>query len=515
MALLQIDGLCMSYAGPVLQDVNLTLDKGEVRVLAGENGAGKSTLSKIICGLVTPKAGRMLLDGAPYAPGNRQQAESLGVRIVMQELNLVNTLSIAENLCLRALPQRFGFIERKKMQTLALGMMARVGLGALNPATLVGELGVGQRQMIEIAANIGGTGEGGDGAGGDGGAACKLLILDEPTAMLTDREVDLLFAQIAVMKQAGVGILYISHRLDETRRIADSISVLRDGLVVGTHAASQITIPEVVTLMVGREVGERLERPPVNPSAKPVSLKVANLCRADAVKDVSFEVKGGEIYGIAGLVGSGRSETLRLIYGADQRDSGQIWVSGKLCKINNPQQAVQHSIAMVSEDRKEQGLLLPQSVRVNTTLAGIGQVARAGWLKLQQESEVAQRIGQLMALRAHSVEQAVGELSGGNQQKVAIGRWLHRECDVMLFDEPTRGIDVGAKFEIYKLMADLAAQGKALVVVSSDLIELLLLSDRIGVMSAGQLVRSFSRAEATQDAILQAAFSGYVSAAAA
>jgi ribose transport system ATP-binding protein len=515
VALLQIDGLCMSYAGPVLQDVNLTLDKGEVRVLAGENGAGKSTLSKIICGLVTPKAGRMLLNGAPYAPGTRQQAESLGVRIVMQELNLINTLSIAENLCLRALPQRFGFIERKKMQTLALGMMARVGLGALNPATLVGDLGVGQRQMIEIAANIGDSG-GADGTGGtDGKDACKLLILDEPTAMLTDREVDLLFAQIAVMKQAGVGILYISHRLDETRRIADSISVLRDGLVVGTHAANQITIPEVVTLMVGREVGERLERPPVKASAKPVSLKVENLCRADAVKNVSFEVKGGEIYGIAGLVGSGRSETLRLIYGADQRDSGQIWVSGKLCKINNPQQAVQHSIAMVSEDRKEQGLLLPQSVRVNTTLAGIGQVARAGWLKLQQESEVAQRIGQLMALRAHSVEQAVGELSGGNQQKVAIGRWLHRECDVMLFDEPTRGIDVGAKFEIYKLMADLAAQGKALVVVSSDLIELLLLSDRIGVMSAGQLVRNFSRAEATQDAILQAAFSGYVSAAAA
>ena len=492
--LLQIDGLCMSYAGPVLQDVQITLRAGEVRVLAGENGAGKSTLSKIICGLVTPKAGSMQLNGAPYAPTTRQDAERLGVRMVMQELNLVNTLSIAENLCLRHIPQRFGFIERKKMHALAAQMMAQVGLGGLDPGTLVAELGIGQRQMIEIAGNI--------------SADCKLLILDEPTAMLTDREVDLLFVQIERLKQQGVGILYISHRLDETRRIADSISVLRDGLVVATHAANEISIPEVVKLMVGREVGERLERPVCAQSL--TSLKVQNLTRGEAVKNVSFHAQGGEIFGIAGLVGSGRSETLRLIFGADAREQGEIFVDGKLCDIRDPQQAVQHGIAMVSEDRKEQGLLLPQSVRVNTTLAGIGQVARAGWLKLTQERQVAERIGASMNLRASSVEQPVGELSGGNQQKVAIGRWLHRECNVMLFDEPTRGIDVGAKFEIYKLMADLAAQGKALVVVSSDLIELMLLCDRIGVMSAGQLVKTFSRAEATQDAILEAAFSGYV-----
>lgn len=492
--LLQIDGLCMSYAGPVLQDVQIKLRAGEVRVLAGENGAGKSTLSKIICGLVNPKAGRMQLNGMPYAPANRQDAEQHGVRMVLQELNLVNTLSIAENLCLRHIPQRFGFIERKKMHALAHEMMAQVGLAGLNPGTLVGELGIGQRQMIEIAGNI--------------SADCKLLILDEPTAMLTDREVDLLFVQIERLKCQGVGILYISHRLDETRRIADSISVLRDGVVVATHAAKEISIPDVVKLMVGREVGERLERPACAQSR--TSLRVSNLCRGEAVKNVSFEAQGGEIFGIAGLVGSGRSETLRLIFGADARDAGEIFVDGKPCEIRDPQQAVRHGIAMVSEDRKEQGLLLPQSVRVNTTLSGIAQVARAGWLKLLEERSVATRIGALMNLRASSVEQAVGELSGGNQQKVAIGRWLHRECDVMLFDEPTRGIDVGAKFEIYKLMADLAAQGKALVVVSSDLIELMLLCDRIGVMSAGQLVKTFSRAEASQDAILEAAFSGYV-----
>jgi ribose transport system ATP-binding protein len=493
-ALLEIDGLCMSYAAPVLQNVALRLAAGEVRVLAGENGAGKSTLSKIICGLVTPQAGQMRLLGQPFAPANRQAAEAHGVRMVMQELNLVGTLTIAENLCLSHLPQRFGFIDRAAMRARAVQMMAQVGLQGLDPNTPVAELGVGQQQMIEIATNI--------------SQECKVLILDEPTAMLTDREVDLLFVQIERLKRQGVAILYISHRLDETRRIADSISVLRDGVVVGTHAADAISIPEVVKLMVGREVGERLER-----SAAPVSrtaLRVEKLCRGEFVKNVSFSASGGEIFGIAGLVGAGRSETLRLIFGADPLDSGAIFLNQQKVTIRDPQQAVAHGIAMVSEDRKEQGLLLPQSVRVNTTLAGVKQVARAGWLNLMQEKQVAERIGGLMALRANSVEQAVGELSGGNQQKVAIGRWLHRECDVMLFDEPTRGIDVGAKFEIYKLMADLAAQGKVLVVVSSDLIELMLLCDRIGVMSAGQMVRIFDRAEATQDAILAAAFSAYV-----
>lgn len=497
-ALLEIDGLCMSYAAPVLQNVALQLAPGEVRVLAGENGAGKSTLSKIICGLVTPQAGRMRLAGQPFAPANRQAAEKLGVRMVMQELNLVGTLTIAENLCLSHLPQRFGFIDRSAMREQARRMMAQVGLQGLNPDTPVAELGVGQQQMIEIATNI--------------SQECKVLILDEPTAMLTDREVDLLFVQIERLKQQGVAILYISHRLDETRRIADSISVLRDGVVVGTHAAAAISIPDVVKLMVGREVGERLERTAA-PAARS-SLRVENLCRGEAVKNVSFTAHGGQIFGIAGLVGAGRSETLRLIFGADRLDSGAIFIGDKPVAIRDPQQAVEHGIAMVSEDRKEQGLLLPQSVRVNTTLSGIGQgignVSRAGWLNLQQEADVAERIGRLMALRASSVEQPVGELSGGNQQKVAIGRWLHRECDVMLFDEPTRGIDVGAKFEIYKLMADLAAQGKVLVVVSSDLIELLLLCDRIGVMSAGQMVQIFERADATQDAILAAAFSAYV-----
>jgi ribose transport system ATP-binding protein len=494
--LLQVSGISMSYAAPVLTGVDLTLHAGEVRVLAGENGAGKSTLSKIVCGLVRPIAGSMQLDGNVYAPASRAEAEARGVRMVMQELSLVNTLTIAENLFLRKLPSRFGFLDKRALHAATRARMQLVGLDGLDPATLVSTLGIGQRQMIEIAANLSDD--------------CKLLILDEPTAMLTDREVDLLFAQIARLKARGVAIVYISHRLEETKRIADTITVLRDGQVVGTHRAAEIAIPQVVKLMVGREIGERLERPA--PQASKVALTVDKLNRGKSVRDVSFEARGGEIFGIAGLVGSGRTETLRLIYGADKRDSGRILLSGKECRIATPYDAVRQGIAMVSEDRKEQGLLLTQSIRVNMTLSGIAAVASGGWIKRAEERDIAERIGKLMSLRANSVEQAAGELSGGNQQKIAIGRWLHRSCDVMLFDEPTRGIDVGAKFEIYKLMAELAAQGKALVVVSSDLIELMLLCDRIGVMSAGRLVRTFDRVDATQDAILDAAFSGYVDA---
>ncbi len=490
---IELHGVSKRYAAPVLRDVALALRPGEVRVLAGENGAGKSTLSKIVCGLVDPDGGRMLLDGVPYAPRSRRQAEQLGVRIVLQELSLVNTLSVAENLFLRELPRRAGMIDYRALHQRAAALMEQVGLGALDPATPVGQLGIGQRQMVEIAATLNGE--------------CGLLILDEPTAMLSGREVDLLFTQVARLKAQGVAILYISHRLEETRRIADSISVLRDGALVATRAAADFSTADMVRLMVGREVGEELDRP--HSRGGRVRLQVQGLRRAPAVQQVDFAVHAGEIFGIAGLVGSGRTETLRMIFGADQPDGGSIAIDGAAARMASPRQALRRGVCLVSEDRKEEGLLLSQPIRVNTTLADIGAVARAGWLRRAFESAVALRIGQTMRLRAGLVDQPVGELSGGNQQKVAIGRWLHKRCDIMLFDEPTRGIDVGAKFDIYRLMADLAAEGRALVVVSSDLAELRLLCDRIGVMSGGTMVRIFERADASQDALLEAAFSHY------
>jgi ribose transport system ATP-binding protein len=335
--------------------------------------------------------------------------------------------------------------------------------------------------------------------------------------MLSAREVDLLFAQIVRLRARGVGIIYISHRIDETRRIADTISVLRDGAVVATGRAADMSTPELVRLMTGRDLGARIARAapcaPAGAADAAVALRVEGISRGDAVRDVSFSAHAGEILGIAGLVGAGRTETLRLIYGADRADSGRVVVGGRVCAPGSPAAAVRAGIGMVMEDRKEQGLLLRQPIRVNLTLSDIGKLARHGWLDRAREAMAARDIGHRMALRSATIEQAAGELSGGNQQKVAIGRWLHRPCAVLLLDEPTRGIDVGAKADIYALLAGLAAQGKALVVVSSELNELLLLCDRIAVMSAGRLVRTFERAEATQEAILAAAFSGYADAA--
>lgn len=491
--LLELNAITMHYATPVLQEIEFTLHPGEVRVLAGENGAGKSTLSKIICGIVTPLSGQMRLCGAAYAPKSRKEAEAQGVRMVLQELNLINTLTVAENLFLSKLPQRFGMIDYAKLNAAAHQCMAQIGLTEIEPTTPISKLGLGQRQMVEIAANL--------------NSDCKLLILDEPTAMLSNREVDLLFAQIAFLKKQGVAIIYISHRLEETKRIADSITVLRDGRIVATHPARDMSTPELIKLMVGREVDDVVKRGHVSHQ---IAIKVENLSRGQAVKNVSFDVHGGEIFGIAGLVGSGRTEILRLIYGADKRDSGTISINGQPCNAKTPYEAVRHGIALVTEDRKEQGLLLSQAISCNITLSDIHRVARGGWLNHAKEHHIAKKIGQLMSLRAHSVTQKVGELSGGNQQKVAIGRWLHKECQVMLFDEPTRGIDVGAKFEIYTLMAQLAAQGKTLIVVSSDLVELMSLCHRIAVMSAGQLVDIFEPDKVTPNDLLNAAFSNCI-----
>ncbi|WP_215782195.1 sugar ABC transporter ATP-binding protein [Paludibacterium sp. B53371] len=493
--ILRLQGIGKTYATPVLADVDLALYPGETLALTGENGAGKSTLSKIIAGLIPASAGTMLLGDKPYQPQSRTEAEALGIRMVMQELSLVPTLSVAENLFLGQLPQRAGFIRQHSLYEQAAAHMQSIGLTRIDPRQLVGELGIGHQQMVEIARSLLGP--------------CRLLILDEPSAMLTRHEIDHLFQQIARLKSEGVSIIYISHRLDEVEQIADRVTVLRDGRHVATQPMSALNQEAIVGLMVGHQVAASEVRAPVK-TEKP-ALSVRGLTRGQRVRDVSLDVYPGQIYGIAGLVGSGRTELLRLIFGADRKDKGDIFLHGaeQPIKIDSPVSAVRHGIGLIPEDRKSQGLLLDKSITLNTSLARLGHFARRGWLNLSDEQRSARDFVKLLGIRCHSDAQATGELSGGNQQKVVFARWILRDCPVLLLDEPTRGVDIGARADIYAQMRKMADEGKALLVVSSDLRELMEICDRIGVMSAGQWAGSFARDEWDQQTLLEAAFSGY------
>jgi ribose transport system ATP-binding protein len=495
--ILRLSGLAKAYAAPVLRDVELTFAAGEVHALVGENGAGKSTLCRIVAGLVRPDAGEMTLGGQPFHPRSRREAEARGVRIVVQELNLVGTLSVAENLLLRELPSRLGWIDRRALRTEARRRLERVGLSDLDPDRPVASLGVAPQQLVEIAAAL--------------ARRCDVLILDEPTAALSDREAERLFAQILRVRSEGTAVLYVSHRLEEVRRVADRITVLRDGAVVASRTPAEVTSAELIALMVGREPEARPPSAPRVPGAP--ALTVEHLRAGPLVRDVSFVAHAGEILGLAGLMGSGRTETLRAIFGADRPRGGQVYAgaSGTPARIASPRDAVRSGLALVTEDRKEQGLLLPLSVRANLTLGRLGSLAgRLGLVRRTAEREAAQAQVNSLAVRCASIEQPVVELSGGNQQKVVLGRWLARDSTVLLLDEPTRGVDAGARLEIHRLLRAWADQGKAIVMVSSELEELLLLCDRIAVLSAGRLVATFARDRFDRDAILQAALSGHV-----
>ncbi len=497
-AFLRAEGMVKDYPGArALDGVDFGLRAGEVHALVGENGAGKSTLMRLLGGIIRPTEGQMFLDGAPYAPLSRPAAERLGIRFVMQELNLFPTLSVAENIYLDALPSRFGFVRRAALDAAARGAMETVGLTDIDPRTPVGTLGVGEQQMVEIARGLAGT--------------CRVLILDEPTASLTDREAELLFKKIARLRREGIAVVYISHRMEEILRLADRVTILRDGQLVSTHAASELTVDEIVRRMVGRDIGDADTVSTAQPG--PPLLRVQNLCLGARVRDVSFSVQPGEILGFAGLMGSGRTETMRAVFGADQPESGNVYLGGSElpARIRGPRDAVRLGVALLTEDRKGQGLLLPRSIRDNVTLADLRSFSGpVGWIRRRAENTVTRRWVERLAVHCAGIDQAAGELSGGNQQKVVLARWLHRDCRVIIFDEPTRGIDVGAKFELYKLMRELAATGKALVVVSSDLKELLGLCDRIAVMSAGRMAEVFTRGDWTEDRIMAAALSGHL-----
>jgi len=491
--------VCKDYVVRVLDEVQLELRPGEIHALLGANGAGKSTLCKIIAGLTPATAGNMLLNGVPYAPVDKRFAESRGVQIVQQELNLIPTLSVAENLLLGRYPQRWGVINRRRLHEQARVALDRFGLNEIKTDQSADSLGVGQQQMLEIAAAL--------------DRKCELLILDEPTAALSAGETERLFARLKELRARGVGIIYISHRLDEIARIADRLTVLRDGKYVSTHAVSEFEpIERVVDLMTGEvQAVQHALQEHTNHSTETSVLRVEGMT-GGPVQDVRFSVQAGERYGIAGLVGSGRTELLRLIFGADRAERGELFLRGEATsrQFAHPQEAVQAGLAMVTEDRKQNGLLLSQSIRVNTTLACLDLLTGAAGV-IDRKREVALVEGERRRLQIHArdVEQSVGTLSGGNQQKVAVAKWLLQDADLFLFDEPTRGIDVAARRNIHQLFDQLAANGKALVIVSSDLEELFETCDRIGVMSAGRLVAEYTRENWSYDAIMQDCFSGY------
>jgi ribose transport system ATP-binding protein len=474
-----------------LNNVTWNLHRGEVHALVGENGAGKSSLVKVLSGVYQPDEGHMTLNGEPYAPTAPHMSLASGLRVVYQEFTLLPDLSVAENLTLENPPSRFGFVNRRAQRDSARRLLAAVGLKVAMSA-IVGQLGIAQKQLLEIAKALAGD--------------SQILVLDEPTATLTGAEVGELFRVIRDLRSSGVAIVYISHHLDEIFEIADRVTVMRNGTVAATNLVSDVSVSDLVRLMVGREVslGE-IVPPEVKPDA-PQILRVENLRVRGSAHPISFAVRAGEVVGVAGLVGSGRTEALRAIFGADGRDSGEVWLNGKQIDVRSPRDAVNAGLCLLTEDRKGQGLMLGMSGTANTTIANLQMVSRRHLLNRNAEQTAAEQFRRSLNIRTPSVSTLVGNLSGGNQQKYVLAKWLFRDASALMVDEPTRGIDIGAKFEVYEILHQLAAQGRALIVVSSDLPELLLLCHRILVFSKGRIAGTVERKDFSAEAILNLAF---------
>jgi ribose transport system ATP-binding protein len=496
---LEIRGVSKQFPGVLaLDQVDLTLHAGRVHALAGENGAGKSSLIKVLCGAYAPDAGTMRLAGQPYAPRSPFDAIGHGIRVVHQELLMLEQLSVAENLLFESLPRkRFGWIDRVALNRRASELLSLVGLDDLSPTQLVQGLGMAQRQLIEIAKALCGE--------------SRIVIMDEPTATLTSRETERLFEIIARLRDSGVAILFVSHHLQELFEICDSVTVLRNGRKVSTQAIGETNPRDLVRQMVGREVLETVPRAHVDePRQEALRVEGLRYKGQPPGAQVDFSVARGEILGIAGLVGSGRTETVRAIFGADPLLAGRICRDGRPVSIRCPADALAEGICLVTEDRKDEGLLLDMPIRANLSLARLGACSRAGWLLGSVESRDARSMADKLKIRLTSIEQHPRQLSGGNQQKVVLGKWLLCEPAVLILDEPTRGVDVGAKAEIHRLLQAIADAGKALVVVSSDLPELMQLTDRIVVLSRGRVAGEVSRNDFEESRILELAYSEYM-----
>lgn len=489
--ILTMKGIDKSFPGVhALDHVDLEIRKGEVLALMGENGAGKSTLMKVLTGIYTKDSGTITYEGKEVEFHNAKEAQDAGVVIVHQELNMLNHLTVAQNIFIGR-EFRKGFrIDDKKMNEEAKKLFDRLNID-IDPKETMGNLTVGKQQMCEIAKAI--------------SHEAKIIIFDEPSAALTESEIQELFKIIRDLREQQIGMVYISHRMDEINVITDRVTVMRDGTYVGTLITKECTKDDIINMMVGRVIYEDPKTHSMVPKDAPVVLKVEHLNAGKMVQDVSFELRKGEILGFSGLMGAGRTETARAIFGADPKESGDIYVNGKKVTIHSPEDAVKCGIGYLSEDRKRYGVAVQKTVAENTTLASLNDFVNGIFINKKKENRVAQEHVDALATKTPSVDQLVVNLSGGNQQKVVIAKWLTRNCEILIFDEPTRGIDVGAKNEIYKLMNKLAAEGKSIIMISSEMTEILRMSDRVVIMCEGKVTGTIGIEEATQENIMNLA----------
>jgi rhamnose transport system ATP-binding protein len=488
--LIQVRYVGKAFGGvQALAEVSLDIAPGEVHALVGENGAGKSTLIKILSGIHAPDDGEVLVGGVPLALGDVAASEAAGIAVVHQEPTSFPHLSAADNIFVGREPRRLAglALDRPRMRRETLALMERLG-ERVDPRAAVGELPYAQRQMVAIARAL--------------ARRCRLLIMDEPTASLSAREAEVLFRIIRGLREAGISVLYVSHRLEEVFELSDRLTVLRDGRLVRTCPTADVNRDGLIRMMVGRELTDYAGGPWQPPRTGNVLLDVRGLGRRGAFEDVSFSVRAGEIVGLAGLVGAGRSEVARAIFGIDRPDTGTVAVGGRPLAPGSPQQAIRRGVALVPEDRQRFGIIPAMSVAANMTLAVMRQLARWIFRSPAREREVVERLMKDLAVRAAGPDVAAETLSGGNQQKVVIGKWLAVRPKVLLLDEPTAGVDVGAKAEVHRLIRRLASEGCAAVLISSELPEILSMSDRILVMRGGAIVGELGHAEATQEKVL-------------
>jgi rhamnose transport system ATP-binding protein len=476
-----------------LSDVDYNLNHGEVHALVGENGAGKSTLIKVLTGIYQPDGGEIVLNGEKVEFHDARASYDHGIAAIYQEASLFEDLSIAENIYIghQEIRPLTRSIKWATMYEKAAELIKSLDVN-LNPRALVKSLSIAEKQLVEIIKAL--------------STDARILIMDEPTASLTKEEIDYLFTITKKLRGEGTGIIFISHRLEEVFEIADRVTVIRDGKIVGTIDREHLQVDELVKMMVGRNLKTLYPKEEV-PIGKTV-LKADGLSRAGEFNDISFEVREGEIVGIAGLVGAGRTEVARTIFGVESLEGGKIYIEGREVKIENPKQALEQGIAYLSESRGEYGLVLPMDITMNITAPILKRFTRFGWLNRNRENATAKKFYDLLDIRASGLEQKVESLSGGNQQKVAIAKWLAANAKVLILDEPTKGIDVGTKAAVHKLMSDLAKSGKALVMISSEIPEIIGMSDRILVMHEGILAAEISRSDATQEKVLAAALGG-------